>query len=817
MTKSPLISGFLLSAAAMLLALPSHSREVARFTMTAAYGNIVEAVSGKAFAINGARQPENVAGARGNALRFDGYTTYIDATTGNLLPSGATKMTASVWLAVETYPIVEIDVNTPEQVTVASCLDDKAKTGFGFFIGFDGKYSFKTYAGGWPLELKVDTPLPQYQWVNLTAVIDTEARTATLYNNGVAVASAKSTGTLSAGSAPMRIGRSLSERFAGPFCLTSFNGLIDDITLYDEALAPETIAAWKPENPADLTIAASRFADDPMRPAFHGMPGANWTNETHGMTYSDGRYHLFFQKNANGPYMARLHWGHLSSENLIDWREEPVAITPGAPYDIKGCWSGCVFSDPQLTGGKPSIIYTGVDYAKAVIAQASPADNSLMEWSKMPEPIINGRPDGLSDDFRDPYFFRTDLGAYIIVGSSKGGVGTTTLHAYNPSSGRWSNDGKTFFTGSDKASCGTFWEMPNITPMGDKWLFTTTPQNTSKGVASLYWVGTINDDGTFNPLRKAPANIELPGFARNGFGLLSPTICQHDGKTIALGIVPDKLPSRDNYDLGYAHTYSLPREWSLDSDGNLCQKPYEGLKAMRSGAGFSKAGFILDGTLTLDGVAGRSVELLGEFTVTGGKCGFTLLDDGASALKVYYDGAANEIVVDMRGVDRLTNDAGVFDGFYHSALPRQLAKGSAVKLNIFFDHSILDIFVNDTWATSVRIFPKAKAMEAVTAFADAPSQMSSLKAWNLDAKAAGAGIGSVAADRVSYDISVDSGCITFRDIDNPAILTIYNLSGRKMLEKYLDTPDGTILTPLSGLHIVAIHTPKTSASAKMIF
>lgn len=792
------------------------AKEVARFSMENSGNAVTEVISGKTFEINGVHEAENVAGARGKALRFDGYSTYIDGELGDLLPDDATKLTASVWLAVETYPIVEIDVNTSELVAIVSCLDESAKTGFGFFIGFDGKYSFKTYVGGWPLELKVDEPLAQYEWINLTAVIDTEARSATLYKNGAKVASSKANGKLKAGNCAMRIGRSFNERFAGPFCLTSFNGVIDDITVWDEALSEETIAAWGPENDAELATPSSRFADDQLRPTFHGMPGANWTNETHGMTYSNGRFHLFFQKNANGPYMSRLHWGHLSSENLYDWTEEQIALTPGEEYDIKGCWSGCVFTDDELTESKPSIIYTAVDYAKAVIAQAYPADDDLISWDKAAQPIINGRPTGLSDDFRDPYFFRTANGAYIIVGSSKGGVGTTTLHAYNPETKRWSNDGKTFFTGSDASTCGTFWEMPNITPMGDKWLFTATPQNTSKGVAALYWVGQIGADGTFTPDRTSPANIELSGFARDGYGLLSPTIYSHDGKTIALGIVPDKLPSQANYELGYAHTYSLPREWTLDSDGNLCQKPYSGLTAMRAENGFAKTDFTLDGSLTLSGIEGRAVELVGEFTVGAGKCGFTLLDDGASQLKVYYDGATNEIVVDASGLDRLINDAGVFDGYYHSPLPKQLAKGEAVKLNVFFDHSIIDIFVNDKWATSVRVFAKSKTDESVTVFADAPTQLSSVSGWKLNASNSSAGIDAVIADGEDFFINAEAGRINY-SIAAPAILTVFDLAGNKVFEKYIDNSKGQFEATLSGLHIVTLHSKSKTISKKIIF
>ncbi len=571
----------------------------------------------------------------------------------------------------------------------------------------------------------------------------------------------------------------------------------------------------KPENEARLTVSADRFADDPMRPAFHGMPGANWTNETHGLTFYNGRYHLFFQKNANGPYMARLHWGHISSANLYDWTEEPVAIAPGAYYDIKGCWSGCVFTDNELTQGKPSIIYTGVDYGRAVIAQAAPADDNLVEWTKKATPIIDGRPEGLSDDFRDPYFFRSANGAYIIVGSSKGGVGTTTLHAYNPSTKSWSNDGKTFFTGTNAASCGTFWEMPNITPMGDKWLFTVTPQNTSKGVAALYWVGKINADGTFAPDRTAPATIELPGFARDGFGLLSPTVYQHDGKTIALGIVPDKLPSQDNYELGYAHTYSLPREWSLDASGNLCQKPYEGLTALRSGAGFSKAALTLDGTLALNGISGRAVELLGEFTVGSGKCGFSLLDDGMSAVKVYYDGATNEIIVDASGVDRLVNDSGVFDGVYRSALPRQLAKGETVKLNVFFDHSVLDIFVNDTWASSVRVFAKAHAAEDAKVFADGANEVKRIEAWNLKGTG-GAGTLAVAVDRNDSFIGADSGVLSLSGLESPALVSVFNTAGCKVFEQSISADCSSVDTGLRGLHLVTVSSAGRTVAKKLV-
>ena len=742
------LSILLAPAAAIAATAQADAALVAHFPMDVRGGQITEQISGERYYVQGHFTPENLPGAEGQALRFDGYTSYINARLGNIIAAGTKSMTVSMWVAVPCYPIIKIDENTSEQTPIATCLDETKKTGFGFYIGFDGRYSFRTYIGGWPVNINVTSPLPTYQWNNLTAVIDGDSRTVTLYNNGKAVGAGRANGEVNFSACEFKMGRGDVENYAGPFLLTSYNGLIDDIKIWDEAIPEATVASWKAENPADLDIPASRFADEILRPRFHGMPAAAWTNECHGMWYADGRYHLFFQKNADGPYMARLHWGHISSENLFDWREEKIAIAPGAPYDIKGCWSGCVFADEQITGGKPNILYTAVDYGRATIAQAYPDDTQLINWTKTTNnPIIDGRPGGLSDDFRDPYFFSHNGKAYIIVGSSKDGVGTTTLHQYDPSTKTWSNDGRLFFTGTTAQLCGSFWEMPNITEMEDgKWLFTVTPLGTSVGVRTLYWTGTISDSGQFEPdeYSRSPRTVEME--SRDGFGLLSPTIYRHNGKTIVLGIVPDKLPSEDNWDLGWAHCYSLPREWSLGERNQLVQKPFSGLEGMRASGGYSRSAFTLNGTESLAPVSGRAFELCGTFEVGTNPVGFNIFKNSQASATITYNPRTNEVVADFSRVARLVNDGGVYGGVYRCALPEMLRRGSDLKLNIFVDHSIVDIFINDCWATSIRAFPTATDADGVEVFANGGDvTVKDLRAWNL-VKSGGSAITDVFAD-----------------------------------------------------------------------
>ena len=797
----------------------------ARFDMSLADGNtVVEGVSNQAFAVNHNLAPENVDGAVGKALRFDGYSTYVKAQVNTAAMSTST-LSVSLWCAPETYPIMNAAEYENAETWLAGNLDDDAHTGFAFTLTPGGEYGFKCYTGGWAVTLSaadggVKLALPRYEWSHLVATIDAEGRSAKLYRNGELVAESKCMSPINVGGGDFFIGKSREDRMMDKYLLNTFNGLVDDITIYNKVLTQAEAAQPEAGNAADLSIQASRHAADIMRPAFHGMPATAWTNECHGMAWSNGRYHVFFQKNANGPYMARLHWGHIYSDNLYKWHEDRIAIAPGESYDVKGCWSGAVFTDPELTGGKPGIIYTGVDNAKATIDMALPGDDNLTSWSKVDgNPIINGRPDGLSDDFRDPYFFTANGKKYIIVGSSKGGVGTTTLHEYDPQTRTWSNDGRTFFSGTSTSVHGTFWEMSNVTNIGGKWLFTTTPLNTQDGVEVLYWVGDINADGTFTPTAQTmdkPAKLELDGFSKQGYGLLSPTIFQHDGKTLLMGIVPDKLPSSNNYELGWAHCYSLPREVSLASDGTLVQRPYSGLQAMRTGQKYSRTDFDLAGTEQLAPVSGRKVELCGEFVVGSGDFGFNLFKHGDKQVRLYYSYLENKLTVDASGIDRWVNDGGVYDGKYSSTLPRSIAKGEVLKIHAFIDHSILDVFINDTWAFSMRLFPTDAEADGIEAFADGTTHVNKLEAWVLDENGgSSSGIAS-AGTHEDVSISVADGALVYDNAQAGAVLSLYDLSGNMLVSERLNVGGGSIPVAHRGVFIAKIATPEGVACKKVI-
>ena len=252
----------------------------ARFDMTLADGNtVIENVSGQAFAVNHNLAPENIDGAVGKALRLDGYSTYVNARV-NAAAMSTSALSVSLWCAPETYPMMNSAEYDSAETWIVGNLDDAGRTGFAFTITPSGEYGFKCYTGGWAVTLSAADgserlTLPRYEWSHLVATIDAEGRQARLYRNGELVAESRCMSPINVDGGDFLIGKSPEDRMQDKFLLNTFNGLIDDITIYNKVLTQAEAAQPEAENPANLSIPASRHAADIMRPvprnARHGV------------------------------------------------------------------------------------------------------------------------------------------------------------------------------------------------------------------------------------------------------------------------------------------------------------------------------------------------------------------------------------------------------------------------------------------------------------------------------------------------------------------------------------------------------------------
>jgi len=655
------------------------------------------------------RQPTRVAGPSGSALRLDGYTTYLQHYLPQEVETPSRALTTSAWVALEAYP-----------VTNAPIVNRYTFPDAGYFFGMDklGRWYLAVSIDGEWYTCWAEDRFPKDEWVHVAGTFDSQTGEMAVYLNGevAGTATVPATPFTEDQAHPMMVGRNVSSPSIGPFETGLLNGLLDEVAVYHEALAQTQIrdmvqAGAPPSEPA-LGVPEDYFAGDEHRPAYHPIPPSDWTNEPHGLVRHDGAYHLFYQKNPNGPYWEQIHWGHLRSENLTEWNEQPIALAPDPGWDNRGIWSG----DAVVKNDLLTLIYTGVGGGKAGIGVAQEGGNERRFDKRAANPVIPAAPSG-TDDFRDPYLWQEGGTWHMIVGSGFTGEGGTALHYTAPNLTDWTYQGP-FFSGQRSRS-GRFWEMPILVPLeGDKYVFSVTtvedPEENSTGSSearALYWIGEVSG-GTFQPDHEAPKPLDLV----NQF--LSPTVSwKGRDQPVAVGIVPDDRPPQEQLEAGWAHTFSLPRVWRLcgAQQEQLCQAPAPELDTLR-GPHASRE----DLTITpnesghLNGTSGRQLEIQAE--LASGDADVVGMDvykapDYQETTRIYYDATDETINLDTR----LSNQSR--DGELKSA-PLSLNDGEPLNLRVYVDHSVLTVFVNGREAFSARVYPSMEASTRVDLFAE---------------------------------------------------------------------------------------------------
>ena len=90
--------------------------------------------------------------------------------------------------------------------------------------------------------------------------------------------------------------------------------MLADLGVPRQASAPAASAFDRPEG-------ASRF-----RPSYHITPGKNWMNDPQRPILLDGLWHYYYLYNAGYPQENGTEWYHLTSTDLVHWKDEGVAI-----------------------------------------------------------------------------------------------------------------------------------------------------------------------------------------------------------------------------------------------------------------------------------------------------------------------------------------------------------------------------------------------------------------------------------------------------------------------------------------------------------
>ena len=430
---------------------------------------------------------------------------------------------------------------------------------------------------------------------------------------------------------------------------------------------------------------------DLHRPAYHFVPPSNWMNDPNGLIHWRGQYHLFYQYNPNGAFHGTIHWGHAVSDDLVHWRDLPIALepTPDGP-DKDGVYSGCAVD----RDGVPTLMYTGVrPQVQSIAEPVNLADPDLVAWRKHPEnPVIADSPPGMEvEGFRDPFVWREADGWYCVIGSGIVGVGGNILLYRSQDLVHWKYLHELCRGEVDET--GRMWECPNFFPLGDKHVLLISPIPLRK---VLYLIGEYRDH------RFTPERTEI---VDDGGCYYAPQVMlDAGGRRLMWGWLRENREVETQKAAGWSGVMSVPTELSLTADGRLAPRPVPELETLRGAhRAWTDVELSDGGPNPLADLSGRQLEIALTVEPAGAaKVWLSVLrsPDGAEETRIVYDAASGSLWIDRERASLDPEPSGERRG---SAV--QLAADGTLGLRVFVDGSVVEVFASDGTCLTSRVYP----------------------------------------------------------------------------------------------------------------
>ena len=427
------------------------------------------------------------------------------------------------------------------------------------------------------------------------------------------------------------------------------------------------------------------------KPTYHFFPGKNWMNDPNGVCWHGGKYHLFYQYNPRGDQWGNINWGHAVSDDCIHWKPRPEALAPSREQGEIHCFSGCADTNGEL----PVLYYTSVgreadgrDSRYGAQQWCAVSEDGMYTWKKYEgNPVMTKEIHGDLEvlEWRDPFVWKEEDGWYMVLGGEVDGRGSVLLY-HSPDRFHWEFCHILYRSSRPEER---FYECPNYFFLDGKAVLVVSPDDQPR-----YWIGTQGPGHVFCP--EQTGIIDHSGWD----GFYAPnSFTDPRGRRIMIGWLTEK--GRGDLKIqGWAGVQSLPRELFL-ADGVLHMRPIEEIRSLRL-PGYRCQDPDL-GELWESPVSGAAAEIVLEME-TGQETVFELqvFADGAGTEEtvIRYQSAADELVIDRSR----SNRTGVTDQTPLTVRGTHSEDG-LLRLRVFLDHSIVEVFLNEREAVSTRVYP----------------------------------------------------------------------------------------------------------------
>jgi len=455
------------------------------------------------------------------------------------------------------------------------------------------------------------------------------------------------------------------------------------------------------------------------RPVFHFTPRIGWLNDPNGLSFYQGRYHLFYQYHPYNTYWGPMHWGHAVSSDLICWEYLPAALAPDQEYDRNGCFSGSAIT---LEDGRQLLMYTSCEedgndksgqnrwYQTQSIA-ISDDNGEYVKYEGNPVITREDMPAGADEyEFRDPYLWKAEDGTYraLVAAGSKNPDKGTQLLLYSSKDGIEWDSGRVFF--EDTRRVGVMWECPNFFRLGDKHILMASPMDMVAEANEA--VGTIRFPqgnnvcyvpGHFNEeTEEFVPDIWKPGRFNyepvdEGLDFYAPQTMQlPDGRRVMIGWMQNpktsNLESNGRRESGFFGQMTVPRELSFE-EGRLIQRPIRELETYRKNRTELSAVELSSEWKKLPGIEGRILDLNLSISAKSGcqKAGIRFASNGENYTELLFEPERSVLTIDRTHAGRGVTPG---DETVDKRTVQLRKRGSELDLRILLDRWSVEVFIN---------------------------------------------------------------------------------------------------------------------------
>ncbi len=414
---------------------------------------------------------------------------------------------------------------------------------------------------------------------------------------------------------------------------------------------------------------------DPYRPAYHITPPTGRLGDPNGLCWLNGRYHLFYLHFAKWPGEPEPgQWAHAVSRDMVRWKHLPPAFGPDSPYDSRACWSGCF----RIVDGLPTVFYSAL--GKSGVSAALAQSRDMIHWTKSEHnPLMT--PEQLRAGW-DHCVWR-DGGSHIML--TGGRKGAQLFESKDLFEWRYLHP----LLADDPARGLSKWDCPHMFKLGGKQVLIVYAH---PGRHSQYYVGRYEDRRFFT---EAEGALDLGVDAGGTFSAAHPSYRDPKGRLVLVGMMQERLPGRGPREMAarrdWSNAVSLPRVVTLAEDGLLRFAPIEELRSLRGDhSQLTNLNITPERFELLPRIEGKCLEIIAEIEPRDAtQCGLTVLcsPDGQEKTTIVYD-AAREVIA-LKGIEQAFS----------------LAEGEPLRLHVFVDRSLVEVFVNNRVCLSAWTYP----------------------------------------------------------------------------------------------------------------